>query len=103
MVVSSGGVLGAWSSALSPREREVALLVARGLANKEIARELGLCEGTVKLHVHSIFLKLRAREFLKPGPLRERYTLMHLIRGSAGQTSSDFPRSANVVASSVLE
>ena len=50
-----------WSELLSPREREVALLVSRGLANKEIARELGLSLGTVKLHVHSIFLKLRTR------------------------------------------
>jgi DNA-binding NarL/FixJ family response regulator len=56
MVVSSG-MPGEWLH-LSPREREVALLVARGLANKEIARELGLSNGTVKLHVHKIFLKL---------------------------------------------
>jgi len=50
-----------WSSTLSPRECEVALVVARGLANKEIARELGLSEGTVKQHVHNIFLKLGMR------------------------------------------
>jgi DNA-binding NarL/FixJ family response regulator len=43
---------------LSPREREVAALVARGLSNKEVARELGLSDGTVKIHVHSIFQKL---------------------------------------------
>jgi len=48
-----------WSAALSPREREVALLVARGLSNKEVARELGLSEETVKAHVHSILHKLR--------------------------------------------
>jgi DNA-binding NarL/FixJ family response regulator len=47
-----------WSALLSPREREVALLVARGLSNKEVARELGLSEGTVKAHVHSILQKL---------------------------------------------
>jgi two-component system nitrate/nitrite response regulator NarP len=50
-----------WSSVLSPREREVAIMVARGLPNKEVARELGLSVGTVKLHVHSIFLKLGTR------------------------------------------
>ena len=50
-----------WLKVLSPREREVALLVARGLTNKEVARELGLCDGTVKIHVHSIFQKLGAK------------------------------------------
>ncbi len=50
-----------WSKVLSPREREVALLVARGLTNKEVARELGLCDGTVKIHLHNIFQKLGAK------------------------------------------
>ena len=58
MVVTGNSTSVEWSRALSPREREVALLVARGLANKEIALELGLSVGTVKLHVHHIFLKL---------------------------------------------
>jgi len=43
---------------LSPRERQIAVLVARGLTNKEVGRELGLCDGTVKQHIHNIFLKL---------------------------------------------
>ena len=43
---------------LSDREQQVAMLVCDGLANKEIARELTLCEGTVKAHLHSIFRKL---------------------------------------------
>jgi DNA-binding NarL/FixJ family response regulator len=63
-----------WSDLLSPREREVALLVSRGLSNKEIARELRLSDGTVKLHIHSIFLKLGTRR---------RYTLIYLMRGRA--------------------
>jgi len=50
-----------WSKVLSPREREVGVLVARGLTNKEVARELGLSEGTVKMHVHNIFQKLGAK------------------------------------------
>jgi DNA-binding NarL/FixJ family response regulator len=79
MAVSSG-MSSEWSSVLSTREREVAFLVARGLANKEIARELGLSEGTVKQHIHSISLKLKAREFLKPGA-RVRYTVTQLISG----------------------
>jgi DNA-binding NarL/FixJ family response regulator len=47
-----------WSKVLSPRERAVALLIAGGLSNKDIARELGLSPGTVKSHVHNIFVKL---------------------------------------------
>ena len=46
---------------LSPRERGIAGLVQRGLRNKEIADELGLTEGTVKVHLHKIFEKLDLR------------------------------------------
>ncbi len=42
---------------LSTREREVALLVAEGLPNKEVARRLNLSEGTVRIHVHNIYQK----------------------------------------------
>ena len=42
---------------LTPREREVALLVERNLSNDEIARQLGIKPGTVKIHVHNIFVK----------------------------------------------
>jgi two-component system nitrate/nitrite response regulator NarL len=54
-------VMDNWSKLLSPRQHEIALLIGRGLKNKEIARELGLSEGTVKQHNHSIFMKLRTR------------------------------------------
>jgi DNA-binding NarL/FixJ family response regulator len=53
-------VVNAWKFSLTPREYQVALLVGRGLSNKGVARELGLSEGTVKLHVHKIFQKLGA-------------------------------------------
>lgn len=46
---------------LSGRERAVASLAQRGLRNKEIADELGLTEGTVKVHLHKIFDKLEIR------------------------------------------
>jgi DNA-binding NarL/FixJ family response regulator len=48
------GVLGR----LTPRQREVLALLAEGKSNKEIASELGLAAGTVKIHVSSIFKAL---------------------------------------------
>ncbi|MGI9252181.1 MAG: response regulator transcription factor [Thermomicrobiales bacterium] len=46
--------------ALTPREREVLALVADGLPNKAIARELGISEHTAKFHVGSLLGKLDA-------------------------------------------
>jgi NarL family two-component system response regulator YdfI len=45
---------------LSPRETQVLALLAEGAANKEIARELGISERTVKAHVTGIMNKLGA-------------------------------------------
>ena len=46
---------------LSPREREVFLLVARGLTNAEIARSAYVSEATVKSHIAAILRKLELR------------------------------------------
>jgi DNA-binding NarL/FixJ family response regulator len=46
---------------LTPREREILALVARGKQNKLIAGELALSEHTVKLHMHHIIKKLGVR------------------------------------------
>ncbi len=43
---------------LSTREREILTLIARGAANKVIARELDIAETTVKIHVQHILRKL---------------------------------------------
>lgn len=43
---------------LTSREMEVARLVSQGLANKTVAGQLGLREGTVKIHLHNIYRKL---------------------------------------------
>jgi len=60
--------------ALAPRERQLIRYVRRGLRNREIAAELGVTEGTVKVYLHAVFEKLgvknrtelaiRADEFL---------------------------------------
>ncbi|WP_213006928.1 response regulator [Paractinoplanes toevensis] len=47
-------------AALTPREREVLLGVARGLSNAEVGAELGIGVGTVKAHVNALMAKLGA-------------------------------------------
>ena len=43
---------------LTSREREIMQLVASGLPNKAVAKELYISEGTVKIHLHNIYGKL---------------------------------------------
>ncbi|WP_435626316.1 response regulator [Candidatus Ferrigenium straubiae] len=45
-------------SKLSPREREIIVMLAHGASNKEIARVLNLSESTIKIHVQGILRKL---------------------------------------------
>ena len=47
---------------LTPREIEVIELMAQGLRNKEIAPSLGISEGTVQVHIKSIFAKLNVND-----------------------------------------
>jgi two-component system, NarL family, response regulator LiaR len=50
---------------LSPREREVLQLIARGHSNRQIARDLTIGEQTVKTHVRSILTKLGLQDRLQ--------------------------------------
>jgi DNA-binding NarL/FixJ family response regulator len=53
---------GAGLTDLTDREREILVLVARGLSNQEICSELHLAEPTVKTHIGRILAKLGARD-----------------------------------------
>ncbi len=67
---------------LAPRERQLIGFVRKGLRNREIAEQLGVTEGTVKVYLHAVFEKLgvgnrtelaiRADEFLAGGSEKER-------------------------------
>jgi DNA-binding NarL/FixJ family response regulator len=61
-------------SELTPRERQVLDLVEGGMKNREIARELGIRPGTVKIHLKHIFEKtgVRGRYGLALNNIRER-------------------------------
>ena len=48
---------------LSPREREVMLHIVAGRLNKQIANDIGLAEGTVKVHRTHLMRKMEARTF----------------------------------------
>lgn len=58
MVESAPRPAGASPEQLTPRERQVARLMARGLSNKKISRKLGIKLPTTKNHVHNVLQKL---------------------------------------------
>lgn len=53
---------GSRAEALTPREREVLALVREGLANKQIARRLGISERTVKAHLTAIYAAIGVQD-----------------------------------------
>lgn len=66
---------------LTQREREVVALVAEGLTNKEIARELGISPATVKVHVERLIGKLGVADRTQAAVLAVRMK----AEGGAGQ------------------
>ena len=45
-------------TALTERQRQVATLACQGLSNKIIGAQLGVAEGTIKIHLHAIYDQL---------------------------------------------
>lgn len=62
--------------ALSPREKEVLALIAKGASNKEIAQQLYISERTVKAHVTSILSQLNLRDRTQAAILATQYRLL---------------------------
>ena len=59
--VANDALQGFMAAELSPRQREVFARALRGKANKVIARELGIAEGTVKVHLAMVYKALGVR------------------------------------------
>ncbi len=78
MLTTAAGRGAARVADLTTREREVLALVARGLANKQIATALRISEGTVKAHIGSIFTRIGVADRTSAAMWFERH------RGSVG-------------------
>lgn len=67
-------------SALTPREREILGCIVRGLSNKEIAVELGVSEGTVRIHVSHVLEKLGVSDRTQAAVAAIERGIVHLDR-----------------------
>ena len=77
---------------LTIRQRQIFDLIVVGHSNKEIARTLGLSEGTVKIHVAKLFVKLsvRHRSAVALAGARLGLNIVPLPRPLAHAADSDF-------------
>jgi two-component system nitrate/nitrite response regulator NarL len=71
-------------SELTPRETEILTFLANGQSNKSIARDLGISDGTVKLHVKSILRKLGVHSRVEAAVI----AVEQGLRESSGSTRS---------------
>jgi FixJ family two-component response regulator len=69
-------------ASLTPREREVMVLVVSGLLNKQVGWELGISEITVKAHRGQVMRKMRADSLP---------ALVHMVARLGLPTASDWP------------
>lgn len=80
-------VRGAGLSDLSAQQREVAVLLAQGLTNPQIAASLGLSPNTASYHVKQVYARLGVSDRHEVG-----VRLLHLAQGSAGDRAIAGPR-----------
>jgi FixJ family two-component response regulator len=63
-------------AALSPREREIMIQVARGRLSKQIAGDIGIAEATVKVHRSRLMKKMKARSLVALSRMAEKLQLV---------------------------
>jgi two-component system nitrate/nitrite response regulator NarL len=68
-------------ASLAPRERQLIRFVRTGLRNREIAEQLGVTEGTVKVYLHAIFEKLGVSTRTELAIRADEYLADDLLRG----------------------
>ena len=78
---------------LTSRERQIALLVCTGLSNKQIAQRLDVTEGTVKVHLHNIYVKLAIRN----------RTMLALLALKLGVTAPTIELSSSLLSKTYLK
>jgi len=61
---------------LSPRERDIMIQVARGRLSKQIAGDIGIAEGTVKVHRSRAMQKMKARSLPELGRMADKLKLV---------------------------
>ncbi|MFK4070825.1 LuxR C-terminal-related transcriptional regulator [Streptomyces sp. NPDC029674] len=69
---------------LTGRERDIALLVAQGLSNSEIAQRLVIGHSTVKFHVSNVLQKLRCRDRAQLAALMHSRGVVDALRAAGG-------------------
>ena len=62
---------------LSPREREIVILVAHGRLSKQIAYDIGIAEATVKVHRSRAMQKMMVGSLPELGRMADRLSLVH--------------------------
>jgi FixJ family two-component response regulator len=63
-------------ASLSPRERDIMIQVARGRLSKQIANDIGIAEGTVKVHRSRAMKKMKARSLPELGRMADKLKLV---------------------------
>jgi FixJ family two-component response regulator len=77
---------------LTPRERDVCVLVLRGLLNKQVAGELGISDKTVKIHRANAMAKLEVGSVAELSSLVERTGILRPFSAGSGSSDPGLPR-----------